>query len=81
VLKLINNMVGQAITTATAEGLATAAKVGLDLRALHKLMSLGSVNNCALQAGAARAARCRAPRWCGRAVRERTRARRGKPLA
>ena len=47
VLKLINNFVGQAITTATAEGLATAAKVGLDLRALHKLMSLGSVNNCA----------------------------------
>jgi 3-hydroxyisobutyrate dehydrogenase-like beta-hydroxyacid dehydrogenase len=81
VLKLINNFVGQAITTATAEGLATAAKVGLDLRALHKLMSLGSVNNCALQAGAARAARCRAPRWCGRAVRERTRARRGAPLA
>ena len=45
VLKLINNFVGQAITTATAEGLATAAKAGLDLRAMHKLMSLGSVNN------------------------------------
>jgi len=45
VLKLINNFVGQAITTATAEGLATAAKTGLDLKALHKLMSLGSVNN------------------------------------
>ena len=49
VLKLINNFVGQAITTATAEGLATAAKVGLDLRALHKLMSLGSVNNLMFQ--------------------------------
>jgi 3-hydroxyisobutyrate dehydrogenase-like beta-hydroxyacid dehydrogenase len=49
VLKLINNFVGQAITTATAEGLATAAKAGLDLRALHKLMSLGSVNNLMFQ--------------------------------
>ena len=49
VLKLINNMVGQAITTATAEGLTTAAKVGLDLRALHQLMSLGSVNNLMFQ--------------------------------
>jgi 3-hydroxyisobutyrate dehydrogenase-like beta-hydroxyacid dehydrogenase len=49
VLKLINNMVGQAITTATAEGLAVAAKSGLDLHALHKLMSLGSVNNLMFQ--------------------------------
>ena len=49
VLKLINNMVGQAITTATAEGLAAAAKAGLDLRPLHKLMSLGSVNNLMFQ--------------------------------
>lgn len=49
VLKLINNFVGQAITTATAEGLATAAKVGLDIRALHELMSLGSVNNLMFQ--------------------------------
>jgi 3-hydroxyisobutyrate dehydrogenase-like beta-hydroxyacid dehydrogenase len=49
VLKLINNFVGQAITTATAEGLATAAKAGLDLRALHRLMSLGSVNNLMFQ--------------------------------
>ena len=31
VLKLINNFVGQAITTATAEGMATAVKSGLDL--------------------------------------------------
>jgi 3-hydroxyisobutyrate dehydrogenase-like beta-hydroxyacid dehydrogenase len=49
VLKLINNFVGQAITTATAEGLAAAAKTGLDVRALHKLMSLGSVNNLMFQ--------------------------------
>ena len=49
VLKLINNMVGQAITTATAEGLAVAAKAGLDLRPLHELMSLGSVNNLMFQ--------------------------------
>lgn len=49
VLKLINNFVGQAITTATAEGLTTAVKTGLDLRALHKLMSLGSVNNLMFQ--------------------------------
>ena len=49
VLKLINNFVGQAITTATAEGLATAAKTGLDVRALYKLMSLGSVNNLMFQ--------------------------------
>jgi hypothetical protein len=49
VLKLINNFVGQAITTATAEGLATAAKVGLDIAKLHQLMSLGSVNNLMFQ--------------------------------
>ena len=49
VLKLINNFVGQAITTATAEGLATAAKTGLDIRKLHELMSLGSVNNLMFQ--------------------------------
>lgn len=49
VLKLINNFVGQAITTATAEGLATAAKVGLDIRPLYQLMSLGSVNNLMFQ--------------------------------
>lgn len=49
VLKLINNFVGQAITTATAEGLATAAKTGLDIRKLYELMSLGSVNNLMFQ--------------------------------
>ena len=49
VLKLINNFVGQAITTATAEGLATAAKTGLDISKLHQLMSLGSVNNLMFQ--------------------------------
>ena len=49
VLKLINNFVGQAITTATAEGLAVAAKTGLDVHALYKLMSLGSVNNLMFQ--------------------------------
>jgi 3-hydroxyisobutyrate dehydrogenase-like beta-hydroxyacid dehydrogenase len=49
VLKLINNMVGQAICTAMAEGLTTAVKTGLDLKALHKLMSLGSVNNLMFQ--------------------------------
>ena len=49
ILKLINNMVGQAICTAMAEGLTTAVKTGLDLKALHKLMSLGSVNNLMFQ--------------------------------
>ena len=49
VLKLINNFVGQAITTATAEGLAVAAKTGLDISKLYQLMSLGSVNNLMFQ--------------------------------
>ena len=43
--QLINNFIGQAITTATAEGLATAAKTGLDTRALFRVLSSGSVNN------------------------------------
>lgn len=43
--QLINNFIGQAITTATAEGLATAAKTGLDTRALFRVLSSGSVDN------------------------------------
>ena len=43
--QLINNFIGQAITTATAEGLVTAAKTGLDIRALFRVLSSGSVDN------------------------------------
>ena len=45
VLKLINNFIGQAITTATAEALAAAAKSGLSIRKLHEVVSAGAVNS------------------------------------
>ena len=45
VLKLINNFVAQAICTATAEALATAAKAGLSIRKLHEVISAGAVNS------------------------------------
>ena len=45
VLKLINNFIAQAICTATAEALATAAKSGLSIRKLHQVISAGAVNS------------------------------------
>ena len=45
VLKLINNFIAQAICTATAEAVATAAKSGLSIRKLHEVISAGAVNS------------------------------------
>lgn len=45
VLKLINNFIAQAICTATAEALATAAKSGLSIRKLHEVISAVAVNS------------------------------------
>jgi 3-hydroxyisobutyrate dehydrogenase-like beta-hydroxyacid dehydrogenase len=45
ILKLINNFIGQAITTATAEALAAAAKSGLSIKKLHEVVSAGAVNS------------------------------------
>ena len=45
ILKLINNFIGQAITTATAEALAAAAKSGLSIKKLHEVISAGAVNS------------------------------------
>lgn len=45
VLKLINNFIAQAICTATAEALATAAKSGLSIKKLHEVISAGAVNS------------------------------------
>ena len=45
ILKLINNFIAQAICTATAEGVAAAAKSGLSIRKLHEVISAGAVNS------------------------------------
>ena len=45
VLKLINNFMAQAICTASAEAVATAAKAGLSIRRLHEVVSAGAVNS------------------------------------
>jgi len=45
ILKLINNFLGQAIATATAEALAAAAKSGLSIAKLNELVSAGPVNS------------------------------------
>ena len=45
VLKLINNFIAQAICTASAEAVATAAKSGLSIRKLHEVISAGAVNS------------------------------------
>ena len=44
-LKLINNFLAQAICTATAEACAAAAKSGLSLAKLHRVISAGAVNS------------------------------------
>ena len=45
ILKLINNFIAQAICTATAEGVAAAAKSGLSIKKLHEVISAGAVNS------------------------------------
>jgi 3-hydroxyisobutyrate dehydrogenase-like beta-hydroxyacid dehydrogenase len=45
VLKLINNFIAQAICTASAEAVATAAKAGLSIKKLHEVISAGAVNS------------------------------------
>jgi len=45
VLKLINNFIAQAICTASAEAVATAAKSGLSIKKLHEVISAGAVNS------------------------------------
>ncbi len=45
VLKLINNFMAQAICTASAEALVTAAKAGLSIKKLHEVVSAGAVNS------------------------------------
>ena len=54
ILKLINNFIAQAICTATAEGLAAAAKSGLSIRKLHEVISAGAVNSGLFQMVAGR---------------------------
>jgi 3-hydroxyisobutyrate dehydrogenase-like beta-hydroxyacid dehydrogenase len=44
-LKLINNFIGQAIATATAEACAACAKSGVSIRKLHEIISAGAVNS------------------------------------
>ena len=44
-LKLINNFIGHAIATATAEACAACAKSGVSIRKLHEIISAGAVNS------------------------------------
>jgi len=50
VIKLLNNFIGQAITTATAEAFAVGQKAGLNLAKLVELVSAGPVNSGLFQA-------------------------------
>ncbi len=50
VIKLLNNFIGQAITTATAEAFAVGTKAGVDLNALVNVISAGAVNSGLFQA-------------------------------
>jgi 3-hydroxyisobutyrate dehydrogenase-like beta-hydroxyacid dehydrogenase len=50
VIKLLNNFIGQAITTATAEAFAVGTKAGVDLNALVNVVSAGAVNSGLFQA-------------------------------
>ncbi|MDI9336141.1 MAG: NAD(P)-dependent oxidoreductase [Gammaproteobacteria bacterium] len=43
--KLLNNFIGQAIATATAEAFAVGSKAGVDLRQLVSIISAGAVNS------------------------------------
>jgi 3-hydroxyisobutyrate dehydrogenase-like beta-hydroxyacid dehydrogenase len=50
VIKLLNNFIGQAIATATAEAFAVGTKAGVDLSALVNVISAGAVNSGIFQA-------------------------------
>jgi 3-hydroxyisobutyrate dehydrogenase-like beta-hydroxyacid dehydrogenase len=50
VIKLLNNFIGQAICTATAEAFAVGQRAGVDLRQLVALVSKGAVNSGLFQA-------------------------------
>ena len=50
IVKLLNNFVGQAITTATAEAFAVGAKAGIDVQQLVNVVSAGAVNSGIFQA-------------------------------
>jgi 3-hydroxyisobutyrate dehydrogenase-like beta-hydroxyacid dehydrogenase len=50
VIKLLNNFLGQAITTATAEAFAVGSKAGIDVSQLVRVVSAGAVNSGLFQA-------------------------------
>jgi 3-hydroxyisobutyrate dehydrogenase-like beta-hydroxyacid dehydrogenase len=50
VIKLLNNFLGQAITTAAAEAFAVGAKAGIDVAQLVRVVSAGAVNSGLFQA-------------------------------
>jgi 3-hydroxyisobutyrate dehydrogenase-like beta-hydroxyacid dehydrogenase len=50
VIKLLNNFIGQSITTAVAEAFAVGTRAGIDLRKLVELISAGPVNSGLFQA-------------------------------
>ena len=50
IVKLLNNFIGQAITTATAEAFAVGAKAGVDVQQLVNVVSAGAVNSGIFQA-------------------------------
>jgi 3-hydroxyisobutyrate dehydrogenase-like beta-hydroxyacid dehydrogenase len=45
IIKLLNNFVGQAITTAAAEAFAVGAKAGIDVQKFVDVVSAGAVNS------------------------------------
>jgi 3-hydroxyisobutyrate dehydrogenase-like beta-hydroxyacid dehydrogenase len=49
-IKLLNNFIGQAVCTATAEALAVGQRAGIDLGKLVELISVGPVNSGLFQA-------------------------------
>jgi 3-hydroxyisobutyrate dehydrogenase-like beta-hydroxyacid dehydrogenase len=49
VIKLLNNFLGQAITTAVAEAFAVGAKAGIDVKQLVNVVSAGPVNSVMFQ--------------------------------
>lgn len=50
IIKLLNNFIGQAITTASAEAFAVGAKAGVDVQQLVNVISAGAVNSGLFQA-------------------------------
>ena len=50
IIKLLNNFIGQAITTATAEAFTVGSKAGIDVQQLVNVVSAGAVNSGLFQA-------------------------------